>query len=75
MLRKTALSAVVAATFSAGALVGVAPASAGGYGYGYYSPGNGYYGYHNNYCRYIRVPYRWDYYGNPIAWHKVYYCG
>jgi hypothetical protein len=74
MLRKTALSAIAAAAFSATALVSVTPASAGGYGYGYYSPGNGYYGYYNNYCRYIRVPI-YDYNGYIIGYKKKYYCG
>jgi hypothetical protein len=41
MLRKTALSAIAAATFAATALVGATVANAG-YG-GYYNQGNGYY--------------------------------
>jgi hypothetical protein len=73
MFRKTALTALAAATFSAAALIGANSASA--YGYGYYSGGNGYYGYYGNYCRYIKVPYKWDYYGRPIAWRTIKYCG
>ena len=74
MLRTTALSAIAAAAFSMAALFGATSANAG-YGYGYYSGGNGYYGAYGNYCRYIKVPYKWDYYGRPIAWRTVKYCG
>jgi hypothetical protein len=68
-MRKTLLTALAFATLTSAAFVGqVAPAAAQ-YG-GYYNPGNGYY------CtwKYIRVPYKWDYYGNPIAWRTVRRC-
>lgn len=66
-MRKSILTALAFATLSSAAFVGqYAPANAT-----YYNQGNGYY---YQKCGYVRVPYRWDYYGNPIAWRKVWRC-
>lgn len=67
--RKT-LASVVAAGVIAGSAIFGATGAANANGYGYYSQGNGYY----YKCHYISVPYKWDYYGNPIAWRKVKHC-
>ena len=74
-LRKFTVAVVAAATLgSAAYFTPVATANAGGY----YGPGNGYYHYnprpYRRHCRWVRVPYRWDYYGRPIGWRRVWRC-
>lgn len=68
-IRKSVTTAIAFAMLAtAGAIVPVSQANAGGYGY--YNEGNGYY----PSCRYIKIAYKWDYYGRPIAWRKVRHC-
>ncbi len=58
MIRKTIHSALAVAVLAATAIV-TPVSSASANGYGYYSPGNGYYGYR---CRQVKVRY-WNGYG------------
>lgn len=67
LIRKTALSVLAGATIAAAATV-LPVTSASANGYGYYSPGNGYYGYG---CRWIRQRY-WTGYG--WGWRRIKVC-
>ena len=86
-IRKSIAAVLAVATIStAGVFAPFGTANAQGCygGGGYYGGYNGGYGrpYHGGYykpyvqrhCKWVRVPYRWDYYGRPIGWRKVKRC-